>query len=151
MHLIRKRELSVYYFMEGLFDPYSFVSVVDAYPSEDMSLPTIAVEGRNIGVIPHELGTRVGLKNRLWAIDVFAENKDQQGEFTYLILDELEDGIPVYDYDEGFPPSVSPTRIGTLEVLDIEATSIYVFPQLVEKLYWRTRISFIAKYHPIST
>ena len=150
MHLIRKRELSVYYFMKEIFDPYSFVNVVDAYPLEDMSLPTIAVEGRNIGVIPHELGNRVGLKNRLWTIDVFAENKDQQGEFTYLILDELEDGIPVYDYDEGFPPGISPTQIGTLQVFDLESTPIYVFPQLVEKLYWRTRISFIAKYHPIS-
>lgn len=150
MHIIRKRELSVYYFMEGIFDPYSFVNVVDAYPDEDMSLPTIAVEGRNIGVIPNELGTRVGLKNRLWSIDVFAENKDQQGEFTYLILDELEDGIPVYDYDEGFPPSTSPTQIGALGIFDIEATPIYVFPQLVEKLYWRTRISFVTKYYPIS-
>jgi hypothetical protein len=149
MHLMRKRELSVYYLISGLFNPYSFINVVDAYPDEDMSLPTIAVEGRNIGVTPYELGNRVGLKNRLWTIDVFAENKDQQGEFTYLILDELEDGIPVYDYDEGFPPSISPSRIGTLEVLDIESIPIYVFPQLVEKLYWRTRISFVAKYNPI--
>ncbi|HEC63697.1 hypothetical protein LCGC14_0482890 [marine sediment metagenome] len=147
MNILRKRDLSMFYFAKGLFDPFSFVTVVDAYPGEDMEIPTISVLAREVDSVSHELGNRIGLDNRFWSIDVYAENKDQRDEFAYLILDELKNGVPVFDYDEGFPPSTSPTRIGTLEALDIGLYPVYVFPDLVKKLYWRMRVSFVVRYH----
>jgi len=42
----------------------------------------------------------------------FAQTKAQRDEIGYRILDSLEQCIPVYDYDEGFPPDTTPTNLG---------------------------------------
>jgi len=60
-------------------------------------------------------------------------------------LDVLKDGIPVYNYDQGFPPSVSPTRIGTLVVISKSYDPIRVSADVVEKLYYRATISMVAQ------
>jgi hypothetical protein len=67
---------------------------------------------------------------------------------AYRVYNELDYGIPVYDYNEGFPPAVSPTRLGCLRVKDDEKRleTIRVLPQLVDKLYYRASISFVMVY-----
>lgn len=149
MHLLRKQNLSVVYFVEDLFSSYSNVTIVDEFPDAELELPTISVRDLDIDVEAYELGNRAGLRDRIWVIDVFGSNKDMRDEFAYLILDALESGVPVYDYDEGFPPNVSPTKLGTLSPSDITITPITIFPDLVEKLYWRTQITFRTKYNPV--
>ena len=68
-------------------------------------------------------------------------------EIGYKIVYDLEEGIPVYNYDEGFPPTVTPTQIGMLVPYDyIEMKIVKVLPELVSKLYWRATISFVADY-----
>jgi hypothetical protein len=150
MKLERKQDLSIFYWLQGLLAPVSTtIKVVDGFPEEVLTLPTVSIEGENIRVVPHELGNRRGRRERVWTIDVFATNKAQRDELTSVILDDLETGIPVYDYDEGFPPGVSPTQLGLLSPFDIDVLTVHNFGDLVEKLYWRTSIRFISEYSQI--
>lgn len=150
MHVLRKQDLSIYYFLKDVvFSGYAFVNVADGYPGADLTPPTVSIEAYDVELTPYELGNRVGLRDRAWVIDVFATNKAQRDEFQFLVLDELENGIPVYDYDEGFPPSVTPSKIGTLEPINIRSSIVTIFPEIQEKIYWRASISFLTDYHPI--
>lgn len=152
MHLLRKQDQSIYYFLKDLFEDYSFVTVVDAFPTGEMQLPTVSIEELPLTSAPAELGSRTGKRDRMWVIDVFTKNKAQRDEFAYLILDALEIGIPVYDYDEGFPPSDSPTQLGALSIIPpIRVSNVYVFPDIQEKLYWRKSIVFSTEYAQATT
>ena len=141
MHLLRKQDLSIYYFLVDMFSAFTFVNIADGFPDDELELPTIAVEAMDVDSIPHELGSRAGLKDRFWDIEVFALNKAQRDEFSYLIMDNLEVGIPVRDYDEGFPPP-EPTKLGTLDVSNLTLSVVTIFPTIQEKLYWRMSITF---------
>lgn len=149
MNLERKKDRSVYYFIKGILAAYPSINVVDAYPMQNLVLPTVSVEWDDITIVPLEQGNRIGTRDMMWSIDILANNKDQRDEIASVILDNIETGIPVYNYDEGFPPTVSPTQIGLLTVYDITASPIRIFPELVEKLYWRITINFGTKYEEI--
>jgi hypothetical protein len=145
MYQERKEDLSVYYFLKDVFSTAPFITVVDGFPEGDLKLPTVAVEAGKIDVIEYELGNRDGLRVRRWYIDIYAVNKSQRDEFGYKLLDVLKDGIPVYNYDEGFPPSVTPTRIGTLVVISKSYNPIRISADVVDKLYYRATISMVAQ------
>lgn len=148
MHIERKKDLSIYYWLKDIFSPYPAVTVNDGYPDGDLQIPSITVEGEEIRPVEYQMGSRDRIAYRLWTVDVIANNKDMRDEFAYLILDEMENGISVYDYDEGFPPSVSPTEIGLLRTTDIVMQPVRIFPELVEKMYWRISIRFMSEYNP---
>lgn len=149
MYIERKQDLSVYYKIKDTFDAEgaSFIEIVDEFPAEDLTIPSISIENHSYMVRPFELGNRTGLDIRKWYINIFANNKSQRDDYGYLIKNALQDGIPVYDYDEGFPPSVSPTQIGGLTVVELEVSPIRIFPELVSKLYWRGQIKLVAVYN----
>lgn len=149
MHLLRKQDLSVYYFLVDMFSAYDFVNIADGYPDEELVLPTISVEAMDVDSIPHELGNRAGLKDRFWNIEVFALNKAQRDEFAYLIMDNLEVGVSINDYDEGFPPDVIPTKIGALDISNLTLTVVTIFPTIQEKLYWRMSITFTSIFNQL--
>lgn len=146
MYLERKQDLSIYYWLVGLFPT---INVEDGFPTESLIIPTISVEVDIIDTEGFELGNRHRLKDRQWYIDVFAATKTQRNEIAYKILNELENPIPVQDYDEGFPPSVNPSVIGGMIVDRIRLENIKVLSELVEKLYWRSTITFTANYNQI--
>ncbi len=146
----RKIEISVYYYIKSLLP--SFVTVVDAFPmssntdNPQLSLPTVSVDSQDMRGMPFELGS-IEKFERFWAIDIFAENKSQRDDYAYTLSRRLiSDTIPVYDYDQGFPPNVNPSQIGYLQIESVDAKPIYVFRELVQVLYWRTRITFITKF-----
>lgn len=148
MELERLQDLSIYYWLDGLFSSYSQVTVVDGYPDADVSLPSVSVVDGEIRYSPHELGG-VSRRSRIWQIEVATNNKAQRTEFTSYIVNSLEDGIPVYNYNEGFPPT-SVTQIGTIKPRDFVVRPIRVFPELTEsKMYWREVIVFFDDYIPI--
>lgn len=118
---------------------------MDAFPEDNLVIPTVSVETLSIDPVNYELGNKVRNKIRSWYIDVFAQTKAQRDDITYRILNALEDCIPVYDYDLGFPPTVVP-QLGCLDIDRIHADWIRVLPQLVEKMYYRTSISFTANF-----
>jgi hypothetical protein len=144
MYLERKEDLAILYWLKEKFIDTPFVNVVDGFPYENLTIPTISVEAKTVNVSPLELGNRQGILFRVWYIDVFAKNKTQRDEFAYKILHDLENTILVYDYDEGFPPDVIPSVIGGLIPENIRLEIVKVMPQLVEKMHYRAQISFVA-------
>jgi hypothetical protein len=132
--------------MVETFSGSPFIRITDEFPTENLTIPSISVESREVNPEPWELGNYIQKVNRIWDIDVFAKSIPQRDEISYVILNALEPGVPVYDYDEGFPPDVSPSLIGRLNPLDIKITPVRVMPELVEKLYYRTTVQFIAEY-----
>lgn len=124
----------------------TFVHIEDGYPEKGVTIPTVAVESLDVVTDPFELGSSKRVANRVWDIDIYALNKTQRDEFSYLIMDALEGEIPVYDYDGGFPPTVL-TRLGCLEVGTIRTEIIRILPELVDKYYYRATVSFTAVYN----
>lgn len=146
MLLERNQDLSVYYFVKGILADTPFIKVVDGFPVENLEIPSVSIEADTIEVRPWELGNRHGILFRTWFIDVFAINKSQRDEIAYKILNALQTTIPVYDYNEGFPPEVTPSQIGCMEIEDIRMDIIKINPAFVSKLYYRSTVSFQAHY-----
>jgi hypothetical protein len=144
MYLERKQDLSIYFWLEDLMSPHPMVTVNDGYPDEDLVLPSVTVEAQTIKFREYEMGNRIGRRERFWVVDILALVKTQRDEITSIITNSIEDGIPIYDYDEGF---VSPTQIGLLRPFDVGVTTIRIFPSLVEKMYWRNTIRFYTEYN----
>lgn len=149
MFLERIQDLSIYYWLEELMQPYPTVNVNDGYPEGELQLPSVAIESQNIRPGKREMGNRASWRKRFWVIEVMAVNKAQRDELTSIIINDIEQGIPIYDYNEGFPPDVSPTQLGLLMPLDYEVTTIRIFPELMEKMYWRNSVRFFTEYNAI--
>jgi len=151
MNLDIKQNLSVYYYIKEVLSGYPTIRVTDDYPNTELVLPSVSVVGNEISIEPLELGNRHGSKNRNWDIEIYGANKNQRDEITFVLLDDLEEGIPVYDYDYGFPPSGAP-QIGALRIKPntLVASPSRVFPDLTERLYWRASIKFLTEYESIT-
>lgn len=145
MSLERKQDLSIYYWLDDLFSPYDNVTVVDGYPVDGLVLPTVVAEDGVISTRPSELGNRSDLRERIWNIYVYAKNKTQRTDFSSFIHENLESGIIVYDYDQGFPPTVVP-QIGVINPQGTLITPMRAFPELTELLYWKAAITFYDTY-----
>lgn len=146
MYLERKEDLSIYYWLKDKFSAYPFVTIVDAYPEVEMDLPIISVEPRRIKGTLLQLGSRIERHRRLYFIDVFALTYPQRNEFGYKIYNDLElDSIPIYDYDEGFPPAITPSQIGCLELVEKSLDFVPVDPATVQKMYYRSMITCIVE------
>jgi len=142
----RLQDLSVFYFIQNLFSGTGYITVVDEFPIELLTLPTISIEASTIDTSKFELGNRDRLQTRTWYIDVFAKNKSQRDEYAYTILNALEECLPVYNYDEGFPPDVTPTRLGCLQPDELRMDIIRILPELVDTLYYRSVVTYTATY-----
>jgi len=137
--------LSIYYWLTDLFSDASYVNIEDGFPTGNLEIPTVSVEGDIIDLKSLEMGNKNRVFKRIWFIEIFANNKSQRDDFSYRVLTALQDVIPVYDYDEGFPPP-TPTKLGVLDALTIRGTPVQIFPEMTEKLYYRFSISFTAEY-----
>jgi len=150
MYIERKQDLSIIYFLKDLFADTEYVTVLDAFPMGELTIPCISVETDTIDTAEYQLGDFDRLEFRVWFIDVFAKNKSQRDEMGYKIVNELKSGIAVYNYDEGFPPDFNPTKVGKLIPDIIKLKNIRVLPEFVEKLYYRCTITFTATYEQIT-
>jgi len=144
MELEEKQDLSIYYYIKDLFSSYPFINVTDELPTGELVPPIIAVEPEDITIQPFELGNYEGIRIRYWYINIYAKNVAQRRNMVYRLLKELEKPIPVYNYDEGFPPDVSPTQMGCLKTENLQATFIRLMPELSDRLYYRAVIRFTA-------
>lgn len=146
MHLLRKQDLSVLYWLKNLFADSPMINVVDGFPETGLVLPTVALEEDITNTEPIQLGDRTTAKIRNYFIDIFAETKTQRNEIGYRLLEALDDKISIYNYDEGFPPGTSPSKLGVLDPTQQTLEPIKVLPELTEKLYYRATVSFLAEY-----
>ncbi len=142
--LERNEDLSVYYLIKNAFSSVPAVPIEDGFPITNLAIPSIAIEAGKIRLENFELGNRLGLRYRKWYIDVFAKNKSQRDEFGYLILNSFNNGITVYDYNMGFPPTATPPVIEHMDVKSREMDVIRIQPDLVDKLYYRATITIVA-------
>lgn len=145
----RKEDLSVYYYIKNHFSTYPQIRVVDEFPVEGLTIPTISVEAKTIEAYPFELGNRNRAQIRVWYIDVFAQNKSQRDDIGYTLLNLFENCIPVYNYDEGFPPDATPSQEGCMDVQELKMQIVRIDPNLVDKLYFRCTVSFTAIFNQI--
>lgn len=146
MLIYRLEDLSMNYFVRDLFIAFPQITIVDEYPEVILNIPTISIVNGKLGEELFELGNREsGLRTRRWLIDIFAINKSQRDDFAYKILSETANGINVYDYNEGFPPSASPAIINHLSVVTKMYQPLDVIRNLNEKLYYRGQIILITK------
>lgn len=138
MYQERLEDLSFIYWLKDKFSSTGFVTIVDAFPEENLVLPTISVEWDTIEGYQGELGNRKTVKERVWYIDIFAVNKSQRDEFAYKIYNDLDDGVPVYNYNEGFPEQGgTPSRLGLLIPLNRKIKNVQVIADDDEELYYR--------------
>jgi hypothetical protein len=146
MLIYRLEDLSMYYFVSDLFSSYPHIEIVTEFPKQIMTVPTISVVNGRLIEDHFELGNReTGVRTRRWFIDVFANNISQRDDFAYRILDATGDGVNVYDYNEGFPPSASPTKVNHLSVISKSHEPLDIIPSTNEKLYYRGQIILITK------
>lgn len=143
MEIESKEDFSMYYFLVNLFSSTPFINVRDGFPVENLVIPTVSVDSDSISPYNFEQGNRKRVSSRIWFIDVFAVNKGQRDELTYQIMRALESPIPVYDYSVGFPPAVAP-QIGSIDIDEVNVKIVKIFPELVDKLYYRANIEVTA-------
>lgn len=142
----RKQELSVVYFLKSKFSSTAFLKIEDEFPDKLISLPTISVDWDDLVGYEFELGNSKMLQERTWYIDIFANTKEQRKDFAYKIFNDLQEGVPVYNYDEGFPPDVTPTQLGCLVPVSIKIRKMAIIPKLIDELYWRATVIMVATY-----
>jgi hypothetical protein len=146
MSIYRLEDLSVNYWVRGVFTSFPQITIVNEFPKAILGVPTISVVNGKLVEEFFELGNReTGVRTRRWFIDIFAGNISQRDDFAYRILTETSDGINVYDYNEGFPPSASPSLINHLSVVSKSYNPIPVVESLNEKLYYRGQLILITK------
>jgi hypothetical protein len=147
MEQLRKEQLSIYYWLVDLLP--SFVTVVSEFPEGELTLPTVSVTNVRMFARPFQLGSSDDLYKRNWAIDVFAQNSGQRDDYLELIHDSLKNGICTYNYDVGFPPTVTPPQIGSLYVEERESKPLRVYEDLVKKKFWWGKVLFRTYHTPI--
>lgn len=143
MDTTRKIELSLYVHLDILLP--ALVSVVTSYDEKEASLPCVAIDIPRYYDKPLELGNRNGLRKQLIIIDVLADSKQQRDDIGDVVYNALIGSIPIYDFAvNAYPPL--PPFLGYLRILDRVSEPIIVFRDLVEKFYWRRKITLNAEY-----
>lgn len=145
----RNEDLSIQYWLKDKFP--APVTIVDGFPDTDLVIPTISVEWDEVTGYDFELGNRTPLKERLWYLDIFAVSKSQRDAFAYKLFDDLDSGVPVFDYNAGFPSS---TRIGTLIPVQRKIKNLRTYLDESESepkvLYYRAVVFLTATYDTYS-
>ena len=146
MYLERKQELSVYYWLSGLFTD-GVVSVVDSYYDGKLEVPRIAIVGEAIGSTLHELGGAERY-DRIWSLEIYAKTKQQRDEIGYKIFGDIRENghIQVFDYDEGFPPDVSPSSLGYMDIIEHQYRPKNLDSGLQEVLDWQAKVAVHSRY-----
>ena len=144
----RLQDLSVFYFLKDNLDPS--VKVVDGFPNADEikkeNLPIVAVENDRADLQFFELGSRDTINERSWIIYIYAVNKTQRDNLAYTIAKLFRNKVGVFNYDEGFPPDVTPTKIGALQPQRISVVIAQIDPSVVSTFFYRAEVHYLAYY-----
>jgi len=137
--------MSLVYWLRQKFGGTFDDNIMEGFPETDLVVPSIAVEWDYAEGYELELGNKKMEKQRHWYIDVFAVTRAQRDDFAFKIFNDLDEGIVIYNYNQGFPPTVVPS-IGTMIPLTKRVQNTRVLPELTDKLYYRATVSFVAIY-----
>lgn len=87
------------------------VNVVEAFPEDEIVLPTVSIENETISERPFEIGSSSTKDMRLWFyIDVFAKRSGQRTDLIDILKNYFDNDIPVYNYNSGFPINSDGTK-----------------------------------------
>jgi hypothetical protein len=151
MLIYRNEDLSMFYFIKNMFSDTSYIEIVDSFPADEfgapapLTIPTISIDAGKLKEELFELGDRDKVRIRTWYIDIFAKNKSQRDDFGYRILDQTKNGININDYNQGFPPTVTPSKIGHMDVLSISYEPVPVMLDKSELLYFRGQVILVTQ------
>ena len=167
----RMVKLSVYYFLKDKLDDGDWgstgyannelVTLKDAYPtdeeldrivlpenytgdSNEIVLPVVAIDSGYQNEYPYELGSGPGTA-RQFIISIFGRERGETDDLSQQIYEWFRDNnISLNNYNEGFPPTVTPTQVGTIEVdrVSLVPINIYDSPNVADK--HRRDVSFLA-------
>jgi hypothetical protein len=143
--IYRLEDLSMFFFIKNMFQDVSFIDIQDSFPEKILDVPTISIDAGKLKEELFEIGNRDKVRIRTWYIDIFAKNRSQRDDFGYRILDQSKNGIIVYDYNEGFPPDIAPSRIEHMQVLSDSYEPIPVMLDEQEKLYFRGQVILVTQ------
>lgn len=144
MYIELKEDLSLFYHVKNVLDNLG-INVVDDFPQEDLVLPTVSVEAKTVDTEDYELGNSEQMRMRVFDLNIFAKTKTQRDDIGYLLLHSFDRGVIVYNYDEGFPPDSTPSKIGHLDVISRHLSFFRPDPNLTEQLYYRAFLRIVVK------
>lgn len=145
MIIYRLEDLSMFFFIKNMFSDTSYIEIVDSFPEKLLTIPTVSIDAGKIREELFELGDRDKVRIRTWYIDIFAKNKSQRDDFGYRILDQTKNGMNIYDYNQGFPPTVTPDKIGHMDVLSISYEPVPVMLDENGLLYFRGQVILVTQ------
>ena len=128
MNKYRLMDISFYYWLKDIVDRLNIVKLVEGFLDVDFEsedLPIVAFDNEAIKLLPFELGSRKRRISRTYIVYVFAKTKKQRDDLLYEILNEIENPIAVYNYNEGFPPDPV-SKVGYL-VVDTAVSSAFSY------------------------
>ena len=140
MLVYRLEDLSMFYFIKNVFSDTPYIEIVDSFPEEILTVPTVSIDAGKLKEELFQLGDRNKVRYRTWYIDIFAKNKSQRDDFGYRILDQIKNGVNIYNYNEGFPPVATPSRIGHMDILSISYEPMPVMLDEVQPSYFRGQV-----------
>ena len=143
--IYRLEDLSMFFFIKNMFQDVSFIDIEDSFPEKILTVPTISIDAGMLKEENFEIGNRDKVRIRTWYIDIFAKNRSQRDDFGYRILDQSKNGINVYDYNEGFPPNVTQSKIEHMDVLSISYEPIPVMLDKTEPDYFRGQVILVTQ------
>lgn len=149
---LRIIKLSVYYFLKDKLDTAGWgtsgyynnevVTFMDSYPNDDelnrivknpsgmpeteIVLPIVAIEYSTQQSFPIELGSRDGTL-RTFVVSILGREEAETDDIAQQIYEWFRDNdVTLKNYNQGFPPSVDPTEIGTMRIDNVKLIPIRI-------------------------
>lgn len=138
-------DMSIVSYLKSAFSAYPFVSVIMGFQVNNLTVPSVSIHPLKIDCPPIEIGNGQTDRIRVYQINIYANSDIQRSQFSYTVLNLLDGKIPVYNYNEGFPPDNSPSIIDYLNITEKQLEFYPVYPELVDDLYYRTVIDFVTR------
>lgn len=169
---LRTVRLSVYYFLKDKLDTSGYgstgyfndelVTLLASTLSEDdvarivtpdsaqglsdleLVLPIVSIDQVGQREYPYQLGSGPGT-SRPFVISIFGREEAETDDLAQQIYEWFRDNdIDLNNYNEGFPPSVVPTKVGTIEILNAGLAPVKILgsPNVADK--YRYDVTFNA-------
>lgn len=144
MYQSKKEYLAMYYFLEDTLSGLGIVNVVNGYPKEGITLPTVALSWTRLTGQALELGNSKLLKRVDFNIDIYAANESQRDDLCYVLFDAFDAPIPVWDIVNGIKTT---TKLGCLDTLERDFTVVPLIMDSVDELQYLAIGRVITEYN----
>jgi len=134
MFIEEKAHFSLFYKLKSEFG--NTVTVSDSYQDTPIAVPILTIDLSFIDFSKFEIGSYNYIRRVNWIVDVFAKTKNQRDSIVFKLMNILEQKVPIYDYDLGFPPTPVP-MIGSLVPNKLRIEFVKIESEEPEELFYR--------------